>query len=73
VVGSLSGLLTGMQGVGGGFLIVPAFQQLSDIRIHGIVETSLMTIALISAIAVASAVHAGAHITITGGGLSLGV
>ena len=67
VVGSLSGLLTGMQGVGGGFLIVPAFQQLSDIRMHGIVATSLMTIALISAIAVASAVHAGAHITITGG------
>jgi uncharacterized membrane protein YfcA len=67
VVGSLSWLLTGMLGVGGGFLIVPAFQQLSDIRMHGIVATSLMTIALISAIAVASSVHAGAHITITGG------
>ncbi|WP_223524407.1 sulfite exporter TauE/SafE family protein [Pseudomonas sp. A-B-26] len=67
VVGSLSGLLTEMLGVGGGFLIVPAFQQLSDIRMHGIVATSLMTIALISAIAVASAVHAGAHITVTGG------
>ncbi|WP_223455652.1 MULTISPECIES: sulfite exporter TauE/SafE family protein [unclassified Pseudomonas] len=67
VVGSLSGLLTGMLGVGGGFLIVPAFQQLSDIRMHGIVATSLMTIALISAVAVTGAIHAGAHITVTGG------
>jgi uncharacterized membrane protein YfcA len=67
VVGSLSGLLTGMLGVGGGFLIVPAFQQLTDVRMHGIVATSLMTIALISAIAVTGAIHAGAHITVTGG------
>ncbi|MGY3175708.1 putative membrane protein YfcA [Pseudomonas sp. TE12234] len=67
VVGSLSGLLTGMLGVGGGFLIVPAFQQLSDIRMHGIVATSLMTIALISATAVTGAIHAGTHITVIGG------
>lgn len=67
VVGSVSGLLTGMLGVGGGFLIVPAFQQLSDIRMHGIVATSLMAIALISATAVTGAIHAGAHITTTGG------
>ena len=67
VVGSVSGLLTGMLGVGGGFLIVPAFQQLSDIKMHGIVATSLMAIALISATAVAGALHAGAHITVTGG------
>jgi uncharacterized protein len=66
-VGSLSGLLTGMLGVGGGFLIVPAFQQFSDIRMHGIVATSLMAIALISATAVTGAIHAGAHITTTGG------
>lgn len=67
VVGSVSGLLTGMLGVGGGFLIVPAFQQLSDIKMHGIVSTSLMAIALISATAMAGAIHAGAHITVTGG------
>ena len=66
-VGSVSGLLTGILGVGGGFLIVPAFQQLSDIKMHGIVATSLMAIALISATAVAGALHAGAHITVTGG------
>ncbi|WP_449433203.1 sulfite exporter TauE/SafE family protein [Pseudomonas putida] len=67
VIGSLSGLLTGMLGVGGGFLIVPAFQQFSDIRMHGIVATSLMAIALISATAVTGAIHAGAAITATGG------
>ncbi|WP_085726491.1 sulfite exporter TauE/SafE family protein [Pseudomonas sp. R37(2017)] len=67
LVGSVSGLLTGMLGVGGGFLIVPAFQHFSDIRMHGIVATSLMAIALISAIAVTGAIHAGAHITATGG------
>ncbi|EPA99484.1 sulfite exporter TauE/SafE family protein [Pseudomonas sp. G5(2012)] len=67
VVGSVSGLLTGMLGVGGGFLIVPAFQQLSDIKMHGIVATSLMAIALISASAVTGALFAGAHITATGG------
>lgn len=67
IVGSVSGLLTGMLGVGGGFLIVPAFQQLTDIRMHGIVATSLMAIALISASAVTGALFAGAHITATGG------
>ena len=55
IVGSVSGLLTGMLGLGGGFLIVPAFQQPTDIRMHGIVATSLMAIALISASAVAGA------------------
>jgi uncharacterized membrane protein YfcA len=48
VIGSLSGLLTGMLGVGGGFLIVPALRQCSDIRMQGIVATSLMMVALIS-------------------------
>lgn len=65
-IGSVSGLLTGMLGVGGGFLIVPAFQQFSEVRIHGIVATSLLAIALISAAAVAGAVHSGAHVTATG-------
>lgn len=65
-IGSISGLLTGMLGVGGGFLLVLAFQQLSDIRIHSIVATSLMAIALISAMAVTGAVHSGAYITATG-------
>ena len=67
VIGSVSGLLTGMLGVGGGFLIVPAFQQFSNIRLQGIVATSLMAIALISATSLAGAIHAGELITTTGG------
>jgi uncharacterized membrane protein YfcA len=47
-IGAASGLLTGLLGVGGGFLIVPAFRKFSDVRMHGVVATSLMVVALIS-------------------------
>ena len=33
---------------GGGFLIVPAFRKFSDVRIHAVVSTSLMVVALVS-------------------------
>lgn len=65
-IGSISGLLTGMLGVGGGFLIVPAFRQWTDMRMHGIVATSLLVVALVSLGATASSLEAGAHITQTG-------
>ena len=45
---AVSGLLTGLLGVGGGFLIVPAFRRFSDVPMHGIVATSLMVVALVS-------------------------
>ena len=61
-IGSVSGLFTGMLGVGGGFLIVPAFKQFSNISMQGIVATSLMVIALISASSVAGALLAGQQI-----------
>lgn len=47
-IGAVSGLLTGLLGVGGGFLIVPAFRRFSDVPMHGIVTTSLMVVALVS-------------------------
>lgn len=65
-VGSVCGLFTGLLGVGGGFLIVPAFKQFSDVGMHGIVATSLMVIALISASAVAAAILSGADISLIG-------
>ncbi|MGF6291740.1 sulfite exporter TauE/SafE family protein [Paraburkholderia youngii] len=45
--GSLTGLMTGMLGVGGGFIIVPMMRKLTDVSMHGIVATSLMVIALV--------------------------
>jgi uncharacterized protein len=48
-VGTLAGILAGMFGVGGGFIIVPALILFSGMSIHRAVATSLMVIALISA------------------------
>ena len=48
--------------MGGGFLIVPAFKQLTDVQMRGIVATSLMVISLISVIGVVGAFHAGVRI-----------
>lgn len=65
-VGSVSGLFTGMLGVGGGFLIVPALKHFSNINMHGIVATSLTVIALISISSVAGALASGAQIPSAG-------
>jgi uncharacterized membrane protein YfcA len=58
----VTGVVSGLLGVGGGFLIVPAFKQLTDVQMRGIVATSLMVISLISAIGVIGAFHAGVRI-----------
>jgi len=49
--GSLSGLL----GVGGGFVVVPALKKVTNLQMQSILATSLAVIALISATGVASA------------------
>src|SRR3546814_2905085 len=41
-----------MLGVGGGFIIVPALGYFSELRMHSIVATSLLVIALLSAVTV---------------------
>ena len=46
--GSAAGLLSGLLGVGGGFVIVPALRRYSDLTMHSIVPTSLTVIALVS-------------------------
>lgn len=65
-LGAVTGVVSGLLGVGGGFLIVPAFKQLTDVQMRGIVATSLMVISLISAIGVAGAFHAGVTIDAMG-------
>lgn len=47
-IGAVSGFFTGLLGVGGGFVIVPALRRFSDISMQGIVATSLAVIALVS-------------------------
>lgn len=48
-VGILTGVLSGLFGVGGGFVIVPALVLFSGMGMHRAVATSLLVIALISA------------------------
>ncbi|WP_454689926.1 sulfite exporter TauE/SafE family protein [Achromobacter aloeverae] len=62
-IGAVSGVCTGLLGVGGGFIIVPALTRFSDARMHSIVSTSLMVIALVSAVTVASAAAHGLALT----------
>jgi uncharacterized protein len=54
--GSLSGLL----GVGGGFVVVPALKKVTNLQMQAIFATSLAVIALISATSVVSATIIGA-------------
>lgn len=59
VLGVVTGILAGLFGVGGGFVIVPALVLFSGMSIHRAVGTSLMVIVLISAAGVASQIWAG--------------
>jgi uncharacterized membrane protein YfcA len=59
IVGVATGILTGLFGVGGGFVIVPALVLFSGMPIHRAVGTSLMVIALVSVSGIASHVLAG--------------
>lgn len=47
-IGAITGLLTGMLGVGGGFVIVPLLKRFTNVGMHGVVATSLMVVALVS-------------------------
>jgi uncharacterized membrane protein YfcA len=48
LIGGSAGFLTGLLGVGGGFLIVPALRRASDISMQGIVATSIALITLVA-------------------------
>jgi uncharacterized membrane protein YfcA len=60
VTGMLSGFLTGLLGVGGGFVIVPALTRSTDLDARSIMATSLAIIALVSTSGVIAAAANGA-------------
>jgi len=64
IIGVLTGVLSGLFGVGGGFVIVPALVLFSGMSIHRAVGTSLLVISLVSASGVASRLWAGRDIPI---------
>ena len=59
-IGAITGFLSGLLGVGGGFVMVPALRRASDIPVPGIVATSLMVMALVSTAALIAALAQGA-------------
>jgi uncharacterized membrane protein YfcA len=65
-IGATTGLFAGLLGVGGGFIVVPAFRRFTNVDMHSIVATSLTVIALISIGTVASLLARGTHISATG-------
>jgi uncharacterized membrane protein YfcA len=59
LLGLCTGVLSGLFGVGGGFVIVPALVLAGGVAIHRAVATSLVVIALVSAAGVISYLAAG--------------
>ena len=57
--GISTGFLSGLLGVGGGFIIVPALRKATDLQMESIIGTSLAVIALVSGAGVVSATFMG--------------
>lgn len=57
--GAVAGVLSGLLGVGGGFVIVPALKKYSNLDITHILPTSLSVIALISSAGIMAAIGFG--------------
>jgi uncharacterized membrane protein YfcA len=63
-VGLMTGILSGLFGVGGGFVIVPALVLFSGMAIHAAVATSLFVIVLVSISGVSAHLLAGNQISL---------
>ncbi len=64
-IGIATGLLTGLFGVGGGFIIVPALVTLSGMGMQRAIGTSLLIVSLVSVSGVASYLAAGEDLPIS--------
>ena len=60
LTGAVAGLLSGLLGVGGGFVIVPALRRYTNLPVQSALATSLTVIALVSATGVVSSAMTGA-------------
>lgn len=69
LVGLLSGVLSGLFGVGGGFIIVPALVVFSGMGMQRAIGTSLLVITLVSASGTANHLLAGKDLTLSTAGL----
>jgi uncharacterized membrane protein YfcA len=58
-IGGVAGFMTGLLGVGGGFVIVPLLRHYSNLSMHGAIATSLLTIGLVGSVGVTSALLHG--------------
>jgi uncharacterized membrane protein YfcA len=61
LTGGLTGFLSGLLGIGGGFIIVPALHKVSNLESRTIVATSLAVVAIVSTVSLLS--YAG-HVVI---------
>lgn len=57
--GSIAGMLSGLLGVGGGFVMIPALKRYTDLAMQSMIATSLAVIAMVSVSGVTSSALAG--------------
>ena len=61
-IGAVTGFLSGLLGVGGGFVIVPMLHRFTNVSMHGIVATSLFVTAMIGSGGVLISLARGAQL-----------